>query len=97
MLLNLPSLQYSPSSLTSVDEIRFIPFSNSTRATQFSREAMKTQGDWEFVQLTVSGNNFTFNDRQWEQIIYTVRTRLNKWVENEHMGSLSGLIRMMWT
>lgn len=56
-----------------VDEIRVLPFSNSSRATQFSREVMKTQGEWEFLQLTVDTANFTFHDREWEQLVYTVR------------------------
>uniref|UniRef100_A0A3B4UMH1 Si:dkey-49c17.4 n=1 Tax=Seriola dumerili TaxID=41447 RepID=A0A3B4UMH1_SERDU len=34
------------------DEIRLLPSSNSSRATQFSREVMKTQGEWEFLQLS---------------------------------------------
>lgn len=57
----------------SVDEIRLLPFSNSSRATQFSREVMKTQGEWEFLQLSVTSSNFTFHERQWDQLIYTVR------------------------
>uniref|UniRef100_A0AAQ6ITZ2 Uncharacterized protein n=2 Tax=Anabas testudineus TaxID=64144 RepID=A0AAQ6ITZ2_ANATE len=59
------------SAVHSADEIRFLPSSNSTRVTQFSRELLKTQGDWEFLQLTVSSHNFTFTGRQWEQLIYT--------------------------
>lgn len=62
---------FSP--LIAVDEIQLLPFSNSSRATQFSREVMKTQGEWEFLQLSVTSSNFTFHDRQWEQLIYTVR------------------------
>ncbi|XP_045923925.1 5-hydroxytryptamine receptor 3A-like [Micropterus dolomieu] len=53
------------------EEIRLFPFSNSSRATQFSREVMKTQGEWEFLQLSIASSNFTFHDRQWEQLIYT--------------------------
>ncbi|KAE8284220.1 5-hydroxytryptamine receptor 3A [Larimichthys crocea] len=59
------------SAIHSVDEIRVLPFSNSSRATQFSREVMKTQGEWEFLQLTVDTANFTFHDREWEQLVYT--------------------------
>lgn len=61
--------------LTSAEEIRLFPFSNSSRATQFSREVMKTQGEWEFLQLSIASSNFTFHDRQWEQLIYTVRNK----------------------
>ncbi|XP_047465509.1 5-hydroxytryptamine receptor 3A-like [Mugil cephalus] len=59
------------SAIHSVDEIMLLPYSNSSRATQFSREVMRSQGDWEFLHLSISGTNFTFNDREWEQIIYT--------------------------
>ncbi|XP_067432646.1 5-hydroxytryptamine receptor 3A-like [Thunnus thynnus] len=59
------------SAIHCVDEIRLIPFSNSSRATQFSREMMKTQGEWEFLQLSVASYNFTFDNKPWEQLIYT--------------------------
>ncbi|XP_035526941.1 5-hydroxytryptamine receptor 3A-like [Morone saxatilis] len=54
-----------------IDEIRLFPFSNSSRATQFSREVMKTQGEWEFLQLSVNSSNYTIHDRQWELLVYT--------------------------
>ncbi|XP_026171906.1 5-hydroxytryptamine receptor 3A-like [Mastacembelus armatus] len=54
-----------------VNEIRLFPSSNSSRATQFSREVMKTQGEWEFLQLSVASSNFTFSNRQWDVLIYT--------------------------
>ncbi|XP_031171419.1 5-hydroxytryptamine receptor 3A-like [Sander lucioperca] len=54
-----------------VNEIRLLPSSNSSRATQFSREVMKSQGEWEFLQLSIASYNFTFDDRQWENLIYT--------------------------
>ncbi|KAM8837686.1 5-hydroxytryptamine receptor 3A isoform 2-T2 [Spinachia spinachia] len=54
-----------------VDEIRVFPFSNSSRATQFSREVIRTQGEWEFLHVTVTSQNFTIDDRQWEYLIYT--------------------------
>ncbi|XP_077959925.1 uncharacterized protein LOC120819780 [Gasterosteus aculeatus] len=54
-----------------VDEIRVFPFSNSSRATQFSREVIRTQGEWEFLQLTVTSQNFTIDNKQWEYLIYT--------------------------
>ncbi|XP_034715399.1 5-hydroxytryptamine receptor 3A-like [Etheostoma cragini] len=54
-----------------VNELRLLPSSNSSRATQFSREVMKSQGEWEFLQLSIASYNFTFDDRQWENLIYT--------------------------
>lgn len=56
-------------------ELRFVPFSNSSRATQYSREVLKTQGEWEFLQLTVSRRNVTMQGKVWENLIYTVRER----------------------
>lgn len=59
----------------SVNEIQLLPFSNSSRATQFSREVMKSQGEWEFLQLSVNKANFTISDRQWQHLVYTVRNK----------------------
>lgn len=53
--------------------MRLSPFSNSSRATHFSREVMKTQGEWEFLQLSISKVNMTFENKLWESLIYTVR------------------------
>lgn len=61
-----------PSPLPSDKELRLVPFSNSSRATQFSRELIKTQGEWEFLRLSVSRTNFTMQGKIWENLIYTV-------------------------
>ncbi|XP_041819277.1 5-hydroxytryptamine receptor 3A-like [Chelmon rostratus] len=58
-----------------VTEIRLTPFSNSSRVTQFSREVMRTQGEWEFLQLSVTTTNFTFHGKYWEQLVYTFTMR----------------------
>ncbi len=72
-------LTFSP--LISVSELRLLPFSNSSRATQFSRELMRTQGEWEFLQLSVTSGNVSFNtDHLWEQLTYTVR---NTWTDTD--------------
>uniref|UniRef100_UPI0037E88E41 5-hydroxytryptamine receptor 3A-like n=1 Tax=Semicossyphus pulcher TaxID=241346 RepID=UPI0037E88E41 len=63
------------SAIHHADELRLLPSSNSSRATQFSREVLKTQGEWEFLQLSVSSANFTFNNREWEQLVYTFTMR----------------------
>ncbi|MEQ2311592.1 hypothetical protein AMECASPLE_021815, partial [Ameca splendens] len=55
-----------------VKEIRMSPFSNSSRATQFSREIMKTQGEWEFLKMSVESSNLSLYDRRWELLTYTV-------------------------
>lgn len=54
------------------DEMQFFAFSNASRATQFSREVMKTQGEWEFLQLSISTSNLNFQNKDWELLIYTV-------------------------
>ncbi|XP_029977825.1 5-hydroxytryptamine receptor 3A-like [Sphaeramia orbicularis] len=59
------------SAIHCVEEVRLLPSSNSSRATQFSREVMKTQGEWEFLHLSVGNYNFSFDGKQWEQLIYT--------------------------
>uniref|UniRef100_A0A3B3HX62 Si:dkey-49c17.4 n=1 Tax=Oryzias latipes TaxID=8090 RepID=A0A3B3HX62_ORYLA len=50
----------SISSANHCDEMRIIPISNSTRATQFSHQLIRTQGEWEFLHLTVSSQNFSY-------------------------------------
>ncbi|XP_040923264.1 5-hydroxytryptamine receptor 3A-like [Toxotes jaculatrix] len=59
------------SEVHSANELRLLPFSNSSRATQFSQEVMHSQGEWEFLQLSVSSHNYTFDDKLWELITYT--------------------------
>uniref|UniRef100_A0A4W5P4Y4 Si:dkey-49c17.4 n=1 Tax=Hucho hucho TaxID=62062 RepID=A0A4W5P4Y4_9TELE len=54
-----------------VTDIQLIPFSNSSRATQASREVMQTQGEWEFLDMTVSRGKLIL-DREWDQISYTI-------------------------
>ncbi|KAM4715249.1 5-hydroxytryptamine receptor 3A-like [Anableps anableps] len=60
------------SAIHCVKEIRIVPFSNSSRATQFSREVMKTQGEWEFLKMSVESSNLSLYDKRWELLIYKV-------------------------
>ncbi|XP_021173621.2 5-hydroxytryptamine receptor 3A isoform X2 [Fundulus heteroclitus] len=60
------------SAIHCVKEIRISPFSNSSRATQFSREIMKTQGEWEFLKMSVQNSNLSLYDRRWELLTYTI-------------------------
>ncbi|XP_054899052.1 5-hydroxytryptamine receptor 3A-like [Poeciliopsis prolifica] len=60
------------SAIHCVKEIRIFPFSNSSRATQFSREVMKTQGEWEFLKMSVESSNISLYDRRWELLVYKV-------------------------
>ncbi|XP_053270306.1 5-hydroxytryptamine receptor 3A [Pleuronectes platessa] len=59
------------SAINCIGEIRLAPSSNSSRATKFSREVLKTQGEWEFLHLSVSNNILTFDNRSFEQLVYT--------------------------
>ncbi|XP_075950124.1 5-hydroxytryptamine receptor 3A-like [Anarhichas minor] len=58
------------SAIHCIEEIRLLPSSNSSRATKFSRDVMKTQGEWDFLHLTVTRYNFTLDDRVWETLAY---------------------------
>ncbi|CAB1344739.1 unnamed protein product, partial [Coregonus sp. 'balchen'] len=60
--------------VSTLTDIQLIPFSNSSRATQASREVMQTQGEWEFLDMTVSRGKLIFN-REWDQISYTITMR----------------------
>lgn len=53
-------------------EMRILPSSNSSRVTQFSQQIMKTQGEWEFLRLSVNNSLLTFENRSWDTLIYTV-------------------------
>uniref|UniRef100_UPI003AAF2A9C 5-hydroxytryptamine receptor 3A-like n=1 Tax=Centroberyx gerrardi TaxID=166262 RepID=UPI003AAF2A9C len=64
-----------PSFFHSVDEVRLIPVSNSSRATQSSLELMLTQGEWEFLDLSVTNNTLNFDRGQLEQLVYTITMR----------------------
>uniref|UniRef100_A0A3Q3XKG1 Uncharacterized protein n=1 Tax=Mola mola TaxID=94237 RepID=A0A3Q3XKG1_MOLML len=59
------------------EELQLFPFSNSCRATQFSRDVIRTQGEWEFLQISVTSLNVTYYGRTWEQLIYTRRPLLH--------------------
>ncbi|XP_015237517.1 PREDICTED: 5-hydroxytryptamine receptor 3A-like isoform X2 [Cyprinodon variegatus] len=55
-----------------INEMRIIPYSNSSRVTEFSQEIMKTQGEWEFLHLTVSNSTHTHENRSWDVLTYTL-------------------------
>ncbi|KAJ3608087.1 hypothetical protein NHX12_025137 [Muraenolepis orangiensis] len=56
----------------SVSELRLIPSSNSSRVTQYSRRVMQTQGEWEFLRMSVTNKQFSINGDIWDQIVYTI-------------------------
>ncbi|XP_061564874.1 5-hydroxytryptamine receptor 3A-like [Cololabis saira] len=55
----------------SVNEMQIVPISNSSRATQFSREIIMTQGEWEFLQVSINNVVVTFDETPWEMLTYT--------------------------
>ncbi|XP_053708118.1 5-hydroxytryptamine receptor 3A-like [Synchiropus splendidus] len=59
------------------DQLRLLPFSNTSRATQFSKLVMRTQGEWDFIQLSVEKMNVSISELEWEQLNYsfTVKRR----------------------
>lgn len=71
--LNVFSL-FSP---TSEEEIQLLPIDNSSEATEWSREVMRTQHEWLFIEMTVTTSN-TSDVADRPMIIYTVRTWTGK-------------------
>ncbi|KAK7918838.1 hypothetical protein WMY93_010122, partial [Mugilogobius chulae] len=63
------------SALHTVEEVRMRPSLNSSRVTEFTRELLRTQGEWEFVNLSVDNYNFTYSDQTWETLVYTVTVK----------------------
>ncbi|XP_032430529.1 5-hydroxytryptamine receptor 3A-like [Xiphophorus hellerii] len=53
-------------------EMRILASSNSSRVTQFSQQIMKTQGEWEFLRLSVNNSLLTYENRSWDMLMYTV-------------------------
>ncbi|XP_054608593.1 5-hydroxytryptamine receptor 3A-like [Dunckerocampus dactyliophorus] len=53
------------------DQLRVIPVVNSSRATEFSKELLQSQGEWEFLHLSVTSYNLSFDGRVWEQLVFT--------------------------
>ncbi|XP_057682455.1 5-hydroxytryptamine receptor 3A-like isoform X2 [Corythoichthys intestinalis] len=52
-------------------DLQVIPVANSSRATEFSKAWMHSQGEWEFLHLSVSSSNITMDEKDWAQLVYT--------------------------
>ncbi|XP_014858526.1 PREDICTED: 5-hydroxytryptamine receptor 3A-like [Poecilia mexicana] len=52
-------------------EIRLQPSDNSSEATEWSREVMRTQYEWLFIDMIVTANNATISTDQ-DLVIYTI-------------------------
>ncbi|MEQ2217691.1 hypothetical protein XENOCAPTIV_019325, partial [Xenoophorus captivus] len=59
------------SAIHCIKEIRILPSSNSSRVTQFSQQIMKTQGEWEFLRLSVNNSILSYDNKSWGLLIYT--------------------------
>ncbi|XP_061612094.1 5-hydroxytryptamine receptor 3A-like isoform X2 [Phyllopteryx taeniolatus] len=59
------------SAMFKYEQLRVIPVVNSSRATDSTKAMLHSQGEWEFLHLSVSNNNISFNDQVWEKLVYT--------------------------
>ncbi|KAJ8363658.1 hypothetical protein SKAU_G00124890 [Synaphobranchus kaupii] len=55
-----------------VNELQLIPFSNSSRATQTSLEVIQTQGEWEFLSVSVMRSTGSFHRGEWDLLKYKI-------------------------
>ncbi|XP_059181183.1 5-hydroxytryptamine receptor 3A-like [Centropristis striata] len=56
----------------SVSEIQLVRHLNSSQATEWSREVMRTQYEWLFINLTVTNKTVSMFDFQQDVMIYTI-------------------------
>ncbi|XP_077357801.1 5-hydroxytryptamine receptor 3A-like [Festucalex cinctus] len=52
-------------------DMRVFPVVNSSRATEFSKSLMLSQGEWDFLHLSVSSDNITIDYQAWDCLVYT--------------------------
>ncbi|KAL2101794.1 hypothetical protein ACEWY4_003555 [Coilia grayii] len=58
------------------NEIQLVPASNSSRATQNALEIMLSQGEWEFINVTVHTDKLIFQELgSWDKVVYTITIR----------------------
>ncbi|KAL1264573.1 hypothetical protein QQF64_004928 [Cirrhinus molitorella] len=56
-------------------EIKLIPASNSSKATQVARESILTKGEWEFLNISVLLQNESYEGQTYDRIKYTISVR----------------------
>ncbi|XP_050980506.1 5-hydroxytryptamine receptor 3A-like [Labeo rohita] len=56
-------------------EIKLIPASNSSKATKVARESILTMGEWEFLNISVSLQNESYEGETYDRIKYTISLR----------------------
>ncbi|XP_073774698.1 5-hydroxytryptamine receptor 3A [Danio rerio] len=52
-------------------EIKLVPASNSTKATQMARDLLLTQGEWELLNISVSNQNMLYEGQSFQTLKYT--------------------------
>ncbi|XP_036383719.1 5-hydroxytryptamine receptor 3A-like [Megalops cyprinoides] len=58
-----------------VDDVQLFPHSNSSRATQASLEVIQSQGEWEFLNMSVTKTKLSLDEKAWDQLTYTITMR----------------------
>ncbi|XP_067286354.1 5-hydroxytryptamine receptor 3A-like [Pseudorasbora parva] len=56
-------------------EIKLVPASNSSKTTQVARESLLTQGEWEFLNISVSMDKESYEGQTFDLIKYTISVR----------------------
>ncbi|XP_077482281.1 5-hydroxytryptamine receptor 3A isoform X2 [Stigmatopora argus] len=59
------------SAILEYKDLQIIAAANSSRATEFSKDLLYSQGEWEFLQLSVRSQNISMDDKTWGQLVYT--------------------------
>ncbi|XP_077056685.1 5-hydroxytryptamine receptor 3A [Siphateles boraxobius] len=56
-------------------EIKLVPASNSSKATQVARESILTQGEWVFLNISVSMEKDIYDGQAFDRIKYTISVK----------------------
>ncbi|XP_056124807.1 5-hydroxytryptamine receptor 3C-like isoform X2 [Rhinichthys klamathensis goyatoka] len=56
-------------------EIKLVPASNSSKATQVARESILTQGEWVFLNISVSMEKDNYEGQTFDRIKYTISVK----------------------
>ncbi|KAJ8345518.1 hypothetical protein SKAU_G00297110 [Synaphobranchus kaupii] len=65
-IISFSSLIYTDS------EVQLQSFSNSSWLTRGSQEYLQTQGEWDFLNISVAEGKVTLNSLQWDALKYTI-------------------------
>ncbi|XP_064170359.1 5-hydroxytryptamine receptor 3A-like isoform X2 [Anguilla rostrata] len=53
-------------------EIQLLPASNSSWLTRGSQKYLQTQGEWDFLNISVAKGKVSFNGQRWDSLKYTI-------------------------